>query len=660
MSRRRSFLPQAAVVALLLAATAIWTGKAFPRIDPAERALVAATRAGAEAQCDCASASTHRAYLRCVSHAMKALAAGQLSKRGMHAAMRCAQRSSCGRAGKATCCMTDAQGHMQCAITTAAKCVAPPGSTTCVTSFASLCDAIDQGCRQAAHDINCCLPPSSSAGGAFVCEPQKPSECAAESGIDMGGDGSCVPDPCGAVGTTTTTVVGTTTTTTVASLCGNGILDPGEECDPPWSRTCPARGPGHINRECQDDCTCPANAVTTTTIVGTTSTTIPAETTTTTIAGTTSTTIPAETTTTTIAGTTTTSTIAGCNCCTGTGRLAFTTGLPPSGSNCGTVVDDTGANLLSLVCGGLYFGGAGVGVPPSVIPDGATSFTNLASCDAGTGAITFSATTDTDTGSNRNCTAAGITNPEYPGKLGCLFGPPLPIPNPNSPATSTCVVNRVTTSASGNGNCNDGSVALLNIPLGSDIYLTGPTDGVVPCPRCTGTPSTCTAGPNAGQPCTAVGTPSATSPTSHDCPPAANAFIGTLPIPFALSTGSQSKTSTDLPAQPFVFCGFCGQQFSPSFQGPPAKACTADSQCTTAPFTKCRQRTSGAFAQGPARTVSETGSPGGACLSDGAMHDTTLVSVFCIPPAFNATVDAAGDLPSPGAVALPGQSQFIP
>ena len=130
---------------------------------------------------------------------MKALAAEQLSKRGMHAAMRCAQRSSCGRAGKATCCMTDAQGHMQCAITTAAKCVAPPGSTTCVTSFASLCDAIDQGCRQAAHDINCCLPPSSSAGGAFVCEPQKPSECAAESGIDMGGDGSCVPDPCGAV-----------------------------------------------------------------------------------------------------------------------------------------------------------------------------------------------------------------------------------------------------------------------------------------------------------------------------------------------------------------------------------------------------------------------------------------------------------------------------
>src|SRR2546428_13725544 len=111
MSRRRSFLPQAAVVVLLLAATAIWTGKAFPRIDPAERTLVAATRAGAEAQCDCARAATHRAYLRCVSQAVKALAAGRLSKGGMHAAMRCAARSTCGPAGMATCCRTSGRGR---------------------------------------------------------------------------------------------------------------------------------------------------------------------------------------------------------------------------------------------------------------------------------------------------------------------------------------------------------------------------------------------------------------------------------------------------------------------------------------------------------------------------------------------------------------------
>src|SRR5262249_51136204 len=155
-----------------------------------------------------------------------------------------------------------------------------------------------------------------------------------------------------------------------------------------------------------------------------------------------------------------------------------------------------------------------------------------------------------------------------------------------------------------------GSVALLDIPLASDVYVTGPTDGVVPCPRCVANPgpgTTCQAGPNVGQPCTPVGSPSATLPTSHDCPPDPSAFVGTLPIPFSLSTGTQTMTSTDL-NQPFVFCGFCGQQFSPSFQNPP-HACTADSQCTTTFFTKCRQRVSGAFGQGPARTITETGSP---------------------------------------------------
>jgi len=109
-----------------------------------------------------------------------------------------------------------------------------------------------------------------------------------------------------------------------------------------------------------------------------------------------------------------------------------------------------------------------------------------------------------------------------------------------------------------------------------------------------------------------------------------------------------------------VFCGFCGQQFGPSFQGPPAVPCTADAQCTIAPFTKGRQRTSGAFSQGPARTITEVGTPAGVCLGDGAAHTSTLVSTFCIPPAFNATVDAAADLPGPGAVALPGDAQFIP
>src|SRR5437016_6000021 len=147
MLRRQSVLAQVAAITLLFAAEHARAANPSSRIDPAERALVAATRAGAEAQCDCAATSTHRAYLRCVSHAAKTLAAGRRSKGGLH------------------------------------------------------------------------------------------------------GAGRCAPDPCGNLETTTTS--------TVPPLCGNRVIDPGEECDPPWSRTCPARGPGHINRECQDNCRCP-------------------------------------------------------------------------------------------------------------------------------------------------------------------------------------------------------------------------------------------------------------------------------------------------------------------------------------------------------------------------------------------------------------------
>jgi len=47
-------------------------------------------------------------------------------------------------------------------------------------------------------------------------------------------------------------------------------------------------------------------------------------------------------------------------------------------------------------------------------------------------------------------------------------------------------------------------------------------------------------------------------PTTHDCPPPAEKFLGTLPIAFQLTTGTASRRAVDnLPAQPNMFCGFC-------------------------------------------------------------------------------------------------------
>ena len=47
-------------------------------------------------------------------------------------------------------------------------------------------------------------------------------------------------------------------------------------------------------------------------------------------------------------------------------------------------------------------------------------------------------------------------------------------------------------------------------------------------------------------------------------------------------------------------------------------------------------------------------------MTDRAGHAATLASVFCIPPTFNATLDAGFDLPGPGAVTYPGVAQLLP
>jgi hypothetical protein len=381
----------------------------------------------------------------------------------------------------------------------------------------------------------------------------------------------------------------------------------------------------------------------------------------------------------------TTSTTIVCPCCSNT-KLFFTVGTIDS-TNCGVVKDDSGTKIIDLACDGLYFGGGADSVPlPATIPDYGASQYKIVSCDSGTQTYGITFTTNADSGSNRNCTSATVSNPEYPTRPGCLYGAPLPIPNATTPGLSTCVINRVTTNASGSGTC--AGAMDIDIPLGSDIYLTGDlltgVSGIQPCPICT--PGACTSGvccqggPNDGMDCVAGSSNlGAAYPTSHDCPPPHNTepcdgtvtggCLGTLPIGYQLTTGTSTKTAVDFastPAQSNVFCGFCGNGFG-GFQGSsttPAVPCTADAQCTSAPNTKCRQKTPGAFGTNlspgvVARTIAETGTPSG-CLAGGGSLPTTLVSVFCIPPTFNPAVDSAADLPGPGAAALKGAAQLMP
>jgi hypothetical protein len=351
--------------------------------------------------------------------------------------------------------------------------------------------------------------------------------------------------------------------------------------------------------------------------------------------------------------------------------LAFTNADQPG--DCGDLIDAQGMLVTNLACSGLYTGGGGNSVPlPFAVPDQATSITAITSCTGQT--ATVGATTSVQTGSIRTCTSPG-----------CLFGAPLAVPNPGSTPTSVCVLNTLSTAPSGTVVCNTG-VTNLSLPLSSVLFLTGDTGtdpsstvpGIQPCPVCRpGTPTgTCIGGPNNGLSCTAhtstLGGNQA-YPTSHDCPPDPMFNIGTLPVAFNLSSGTvtwsgtnpTNDTGSTVANQARVFSGFCrDQDGTGAFAGTsPATAqeCWRNGAAVGAAcsgvFESCLQRNNGAFGPngGNNRTMTEIGN---AMSILAGPASATLVSIFSIRPTFDATVDAAGDLPGPGAVSLPGTASL--
>lgn len=367
--------------------------------------------------------------------------------------------------------------------------------------------------------------------------------------------------------------------------------------------------------------------------------------------------------TTTSSTSTTSSTVPG-PCCGGNNFVSFTNGIG-SGA-CGTLLNQAGGVFDTLDCGGLYFGGGQNSVPlPALTPDFAQFITAITSC---TGQIaTVAASTSSQTGSNLNCS-----------DIGCFFGGPLPIPNSGSTPTSTCVVNTVAAPADGTVNCSAGT-SQIDLPLNAEIFLVGDslplTAGIQPCPLCTGgTPhvvnsGTCQGGAANGMQCTPLNSAQTPSyPTSHDCPPTLALSIGTLPIGFALDSGTVSWSATSAPnptsaAQVRVFCGYCRDGDTLGFQQPFQQCwengAAVGATCTFGTTPVCHQRDHGAF--GPngsgVRTINAIGAAAGSIV-DGLPHPQTLVSVFCIPPTFNATIDAAGNLPGPGAVAFNGSLEL--
>jgi hypothetical protein len=206
----------------------------------------------------------------------------------------------------------------------------------------------------------------------------------------------------------------------------------------------------------------------------------------------------------------------------------------------------------------------------------------------------------------------------------------------------------------------------------------GTIAGIQACPLCSG--GSCIGGANNGMSCVADtttlgGNPS--YPTSNDCPPDPVLNLGTVPIAFAVSSGTVSWTGTvatndtgdPLSVQKRVFSGYCRDTATACFKGQTG-GCPASSpgfqQCwengmavgpaCVGTFESCEQRNDGAFgpAGGLVKTITAIGSSASIIGGPSAVK---LASIFSVRPLNIASVDAALDLPGPGAVTLPGTAR---
>ena len=137
---RAGITGSAMVLAFTVLALSAQRGWAKCDLTGVDAANVVAARAAVAANCDCAGALTHGAYVSCAS--AQATAVGSRTGSCHGAVVKCAAKSTCGKAGFVTCCRTRATGVTKCSTKSdATRCTAPTGGSACVGSFASCCDA---------------------------------------------------------------------------------------------------------------------------------------------------------------------------------------------------------------------------------------------------------------------------------------------------------------------------------------------------------------------------------------------------------------------------------------------------------------------------------------------------------------------------------------
>jgi hypothetical protein len=304
-------------------------------------------------------------------------------------------------------------------------------------------------------------------------------------------------------------------------------------------------------------------------------------------------------------------------------------GTPASPPLSGEVDDGTGTKLDDLQLGCVYVGGAAAGQP-----GGGTPITNRAyaggrtyvdgDVDEGT-QVTLAASDDPGplgcsrgVGAARHCLGA----PTVPGAEcttdadcgantdTCQADPRCYTTEPLDYATSgftVCLVNIVQNDVTGTVDIASGETD-YTMPLATRVYL-------FPCPKCVA--GQCGDGKNAGDTCdTTQG-----GGTSVSCAPLDRNYFGTIATNLVSTTGTSTLSSDSAGV-------FCSGQPHP-----------------------------GAFGLADARTITEQGSPAGD-LRDFALHEYTRATTGCVPGSSNATINLAGGLPFPLAVATQATLQM--
>lgn len=430
----------------------------------------------------------------------------------------------------------------------------------------------------------------------------------------------------------------------LAPVCANGVLEAGEECDPPCSTG--ACGVGEI---CGVDCACVPDVA--------------------------------------------------CTCGSPEPTTLEYASMPVSPpATCGEVRNGADVNILDLACGESIFGGGAVGVNANQPVHIGTPTIYDVECCYGT-TLALRGTTPGDTGSDRNCSTTGCSqggpNPvvmatqpfstcvlerfdeDMTGWADCSTGEVLFRETIRTTIflTGDHLPTRCNGGANPGGLCQDDTDCAPGGTCDDDMVETQS------CPICNPSTNLCNGGPNDGLPCMPM-TPDTGAPqypTSYDCPPPPPQEFGGTLLPHAYTTGPQLKTTTD-----GQFCRFCRDaEESLCFEGDartvcpdstlgPCKPglgqtagcgtptpCETDADCSP-PYESCTQRTPGALDKLMGRTIEMTGGSTAGSLIDRMLHDATIVSVDCIPPTFIPFQDNTADFPGPGAVSTAGPMQLKP